>query len=180
MRSIFAVVSLIIFVLIITALIPDLSFTRTGGVDFESITPPVHSSYTINDVIKFNKDYSKEMIVDEVEANTIVIFKELGLKIWDMDAKYYFGKQLNKSIYDDFKLPSSYKIPPYSSSAKEILAVKTTYLDLTDNGKKGLLKLISEDDQVKKVTNIGDYTLMKYDSYELLLKDNMLYYFRVK
>lgn len=180
MKIIFPVVSLIIFVLIITILIPDLSFTRTGGQDFESITPPVHSSYTMNDIIELNESSSKEVVVDEVESSTKVIFKELSLIIWDMDAQYYFGKQLNKNNYDDFKLPSSYNIPSYSSSENEILAVKTTYLDLTNYGKKRLHALISKDDQVRNVKNIDDYTLMEYDNYQLLLKDNVLYYFRVK
>ena len=181
MRKIILVVCFVILVAIISICSSDLSFTRTGGEDFESITPPVNTSYSINEIIKDNEIHSKEIIVDESESNTIVIFKDLHLKTWFMDVQYYFGKQLNKNIYDEFKLPNSYNIPIYSSSNNiEILALKVTYLDLTNIGKKNLYSLISEDAKVKKVTNNQDYTIMEYDKFQLLLKDNVLYYFRVK
>ena len=178
MRKIILVVCFIILVVVISIWNSDLSFTRTGGEDFESITPPIKTSNSINDIIKENESRSKEIIVDESKSNTIVIFKDLHLKTWFMDAQYYFGKEINVNIYDDFKLPNSYNIPLYRSANNEILAVKLTYLDLTNNGVNNLHALISEDAKVKKVTNIEDYLLMEYDNFELLLKDNILYYFR--
>ena len=116
--------------------------------------------------------------MDEDDSNIIVSFKDLHLKTWFMDAQYYFGKQLNANAQDDFILPYSYKIPIYSSLNSEILAVKRTYLDLTDFGKKNLHALISEDAKVKMIKTIGGYTLMEYNKFQLLLNDNVLYYFR--
>jgi hypothetical protein len=170
----------LLFIIVLIKFDPGLSFTKTGGEDFESITPPVKSDLKMKDIIEWYDGMDKNPEIEENKLYKKVSGTNLHLKTWAADVDYYVGKELSKDLLMNDGFPEMIDPISYSANEEKIIAVKVTYLDLTNYGVESFKKVIINDKSLIMQEEIEGGTLFKYDDYNVFLQESELYYYLIE
>lgn len=178
MKKIILLVGFIIFVIILAKLDPNLSFTTTGGISFENSTPPVVSSNTEKEVLNWFESLDKKPLITENPDYTMITSTEVQLQTYTADVEFYYGQKLSEALLLENNFPNEIMPIFYTQNEDRLVAVKVTYLDLTDYGITSLEKLISNG-PISDIKNLPEYASLKvfeYNEYLIFLQNNILYY----